>query len=100
MEFTQRALRHADLRTTSEHYSDSTEGVSPGIGRLLASGKWKDKTKGRGPKSEGNRHLVIVIAIVVVIAVVALADPNKSLKVIISFFWLSLDQLCVLKSKV
>jgi len=28
-----RALRHADLRTTSEHYSDSTARVTPGIGR-------------------------------------------------------------------
>jgi integrase len=32
-----RALRHADLRTTSEHYSDSTARVTPGIGRLLTS---------------------------------------------------------------
>jgi integrase len=31
-----RALRHADLRTTSEHYSDSTARAIPGIGRLLA----------------------------------------------------------------
>jgi integrase len=30
-----RALRHADPRTTSEHYSDST--ATPGIGRLLTS---------------------------------------------------------------
>jgi integrase len=30
-----RALRHADLRTTSEHYSDSTARVTPGIGRLV-----------------------------------------------------------------
>ena len=30
-----RALRHADLRTTSEHYSDSTARVTPGVGRLL-----------------------------------------------------------------
>jgi integrase len=30
-----RALRHADLRTTSEHYSDSAARVTPGIGRLL-----------------------------------------------------------------
>jgi integrase len=34
-----RALRHADLRTTSEHYSDSTARVSPGIGRLLLDGQ-------------------------------------------------------------
>jgi hypothetical protein len=40
-----RALRHADLRTTSEHYSDSTVRVTPGIGRLLASGKGKAKIK-------------------------------------------------------
>jgi hypothetical protein len=30
-----RALRHSDLRTTSEHYSDSTPRVTPGVGRLL-----------------------------------------------------------------
>jgi integrase len=30
-----RALRHSDLRTTSEHYSDSTARVTPGVGRLL-----------------------------------------------------------------
>jgi integrase len=30
-----RALRHADLRTTSEHYTDSAARVTPGIGRLL-----------------------------------------------------------------
>jgi integrase len=30
-----RALRHADLRTTSEHYSDSTARATPGVGRLL-----------------------------------------------------------------
>jgi len=30
-----RALRHADLRTTSEHYSDSTARVTSGVGRLL-----------------------------------------------------------------
>jgi len=30
-----RALRHADLRTTSEHYSDSTARATPGLGRLL-----------------------------------------------------------------
>ena len=34
-----RALRHADLRTTSEHYSDSTARVTPGIGRLVANPK-------------------------------------------------------------
>jgi integrase len=34
-----RALRHADLRTTSEHYSDSTARVTPGIGRLLTNPK-------------------------------------------------------------
>jgi integrase len=31
-----RALRHADLRTTSEHYSDSRARAVPGIGRFLA----------------------------------------------------------------
>lgn len=31
-----RALRHADLRTTSEHYSDAAARVTPGIGRLLS----------------------------------------------------------------
>jgi integrase len=41
-----RALRHADLRTTSEHYSDSTARVSPGIGSFLAGAKRKDKAKG------------------------------------------------------
>jgi len=46
-----RALRHADLGTTSEHYSDSTARVSPGIGRLLAGGKRKDKTKNLRTKS-------------------------------------------------
>ncbi len=40
-----RALRHADLRTTSEHYSDSTARVTPGIGRLLAGGNRKGKAK-------------------------------------------------------
>ncbi len=30
-----RALRHVDLRTTSEHYSDSTARATPGVGRLL-----------------------------------------------------------------
>jgi integrase len=30
-----RALRHADLRTTSEHYSDSTARATPGLGHLL-----------------------------------------------------------------
>jgi integrase len=51
-----RALRHADLRTTSEHHSDSTARVSPGIGRLLAGGKRKDKTKalGRNHKETGS----------------------------------------------
>lgn len=34
-----RALRHADLRTTSEHYSDLTARVTPGIGRLVANPK-------------------------------------------------------------
>lgn len=34
-----RALRHADLRTTSEHYSDSTARVTPGIGGLIAPGE-------------------------------------------------------------
>ncbi len=32
-----RALRHADLRTTSEHYSDSTARVTPGVGHLLVN---------------------------------------------------------------
>jgi len=32
-----RALRHADLRTTSEHYSDSTARVAPGVGHLLVN---------------------------------------------------------------
>jgi integrase len=32
-----RALRHADLRTTSEHYSDSTARVTPDVGRLLVN---------------------------------------------------------------
>jgi integrase len=32
-----RALRHADLRTTSEHYSDSTARATPGVGRLLVN---------------------------------------------------------------
>lgn len=31
-----RALRHTDLRTTSEHYVDSRSRATPGIGRLLA----------------------------------------------------------------
>ena len=31
-----RALRHADLRTTSEHYSDSAARVTPGVGPLLS----------------------------------------------------------------
>ncbi len=31
-----RGLRHADLRTTSEHYSDATARVTPGIGGLIA----------------------------------------------------------------
>ena len=46
-----RALRHADLRTTSEHYSDSTARVTPGIGRLLANPKrHKPPRKPLGPK--------------------------------------------------
>jgi integrase len=40
-----RALRHADLRTTSEHYSDSTARAMPGIGRFLAQKPQKKKTK-------------------------------------------------------
>ena len=32
-----RALRHADLRTTSEHYSDSTARVTPDVWRLLVN---------------------------------------------------------------
>jgi integrase len=31
-----RALRHANLRTTSAHYSDSAARVTPGIGPLLS----------------------------------------------------------------
>jgi integrase len=46
-----RALRHADLRTTSEHYSDSTARVTPGIGRLLVDGQRKGKNKRRPGKS-------------------------------------------------
>ena len=46
-----RALRHADLRTTSEHYSDSTARVTPGIGRLLVGGQRKGKNKRRSGKS-------------------------------------------------
>jgi integrase len=42
-----RALRHADLRTTSEHYSDSTARVSPGIGPLLTDGTEKGRTSKR-----------------------------------------------------
>ena len=40
-----RALRHADLRTTSEHYSDSTARAIPGIGRFLAQKSRKKQTK-------------------------------------------------------
>jgi integrase len=40
-----RALRHADLRTTSEHYSDSTARALPGIGRFLAQKPGKKKTE-------------------------------------------------------
>jgi integrase len=39
-----RALRHADLRTTSEHYSDSTARAMPDIGRFLAQKPKKKKT--------------------------------------------------------
>jgi integrase len=39
-----RALRHADLRTTSEHYSDSTARAIPGIGRFLPQKAKKNKT--------------------------------------------------------
>jgi integrase len=42
-----RALRHADLRTTSEHYSDSTARAIPGIGRFLAQKSKKKKTERR-----------------------------------------------------
>jgi integrase len=38
-----RALRHADLRTTSEHYSDSTAQATPGIGRLLTQNQKRGK---------------------------------------------------------
>jgi integrase len=38
-----RALRHADLRTTSEHYSDSTARAMPGIGRFLVQKPKKKK---------------------------------------------------------
>jgi hypothetical protein len=41
-----RALRHADLRTTSEHYSDVTAGALPGIGRFLAQKPKRRKTEG------------------------------------------------------
>jgi integrase len=40
-----RALRHADLRTTSEHYSDSTARAIPGIGRFFSPKAKKKKTK-------------------------------------------------------
>jgi integrase len=40
-----RALRHADLRTTSEHYSDSTARVTPGIGRLIGNRSKRGKAK-------------------------------------------------------
>jgi integrase len=39
-----RGLRHADLRTTSEHYSDSTARATPGVGRLLP--RWVAKATG------------------------------------------------------
>jgi integrase len=45
-----RALRHADLRTTSEHYSDSTARVTPGIGRLVTIGKSGRRVKEPGRK--------------------------------------------------
>jgi integrase len=40
-----RGLRHADLRTTSEHYSDSTARVTPGIGRLLANPRMDKRSR-------------------------------------------------------
>jgi integrase len=46
-----RALRHADLRTTSEHYMDSTARVTPGIGRLLVAGQRERKSKRRPGKA-------------------------------------------------
>jgi integrase len=46
-----RALRHADLRTTSEHYSDSTARVTPGIGAFVANSKAKAKAKRKRAKS-------------------------------------------------
>jgi integrase len=45
-----RALRHADLRTTSEHYSDSTARVTPGIGRLVAGGKTRAQARTRAKR--------------------------------------------------
>ena len=46
-----RALRHADFRTTSEHYSDATARVTPGIGRLVTTRKRdKGSRKSSGPK--------------------------------------------------
>jgi hypothetical protein len=44
------------MRITFEHYSDSTERVSPGIERLLPGGKRKDKIKALRTKSQGNRQ--------------------------------------------
>jgi integrase len=42
-----RALRHADLRMTSEHYSDSTARVTPGIGRLVADRRARSRGNSR-----------------------------------------------------
>jgi hypothetical protein len=46
-----RALRHAALRTTSEHYSDSTARVTPGIGCLVANPK-RAKFTGKTSKTK------------------------------------------------
>jgi integrase len=55
-----RALRHADLRTTSEHYSDSTARATPGIGRLLVSGRRREKPKSLRTKiSSSNRKSAV-----------------------------------------
>jgi integrase len=42
-----RALRHADLRMTSEHYSDSTARVTPGIGRLVTDRRARSRGNSR-----------------------------------------------------
>jgi integrase len=46
-----RGLRHSDLRTTSEHYTDSTARATPGIGHLVAKPKRaKGSSKTSTPK--------------------------------------------------